>query len=230
MSPAWRRLVLFDIDGTLLSADRSGYEALERSVIEVLEAPRGLEGIRLDGNTDLNALRQISARDGTPFPSPDRLARFKARYAEILAAGIQGRGHLKPGVADLLQRLSAHPDVCLGLVTGNIREGAQIKLSRFGIAEHFRVGAFGCEDPARAELIRLAVRRAGALRGQPVPPEGVIMIGDTVNDITASQEAGVRVLAVATGAVPLARLVAAAPTWVLPDLADTAAVERLVLS
>ncbi len=230
MFHAWSRLVLFDIDGTLLSADRSGYEALERSVVEVLEAPRGLEGIRLDGNTDLNALRQISVRDGTPFPSPERLERFKARYVEILAAGIRGRGHLKPGVAALLNRLSANPEVCLGLVTGNFREGAQIKLARFGIEGHFRVGAFGCEDPAREQLIRLAVRRAEKLRGRPFPLAAVTMVGDTVNDVSASREVGVRVLAVATGSVPLARLAGEAPTWALSDLADTGAVERLLLS
>ncbi|NLI77166.1 MAG: HAD hydrolase-like protein [Candidatus Riflebacteria bacterium] len=230
MSAAWNRLLLFDIDGTLLSADRSGYQALERSVVEVLGAPRGLEGIRLDGNTDLNALRQVTTRDGLPFPAPEVIERFKNRYVEILAAGIQGRGHLKPGVEDLLNRLADNPAVCLGLVTGNFREGARIKLARFGLERHFRLGAYGCEDPARAALVRLAMDRAAAARGAPFPPGAVTVIGDTVHDVAASRECGVRALGVATGSCPVGGLLAAGATWALPDLSETDRVERLLLS
>jgi len=115
-------LVLFDIDGTLLSADRSGYFALERAAIEILESPDGLAGIRLDGNTDSNAIIQICTRDRKPLPNPTVIDRFKQRYVEILRREIIGKGHLKPGVGELLQRLSSRPDVRLGLVTGNIRE------------------------------------------------------------------------------------------------------------
>ena len=78
------RLILFDIDGTLLSADRSGYYAIERSMIDVLGAARGLEGIRLDGNTDLNAIRQVCDRDGTAFPDQESISKFKDHYTAIL--------------------------------------------------------------------------------------------------------------------------------------------------
>lgn len=242
MHPPCKKLVLFDIDGTLLSADRSGYEALLESVVEVLGARRGLEGIKLDGNTDLNVLRQISLRDGTPFPSPELLAQLKAHYAEILEAKIQTRGHLKPGVATLLERLSANANVCLGLVTGNIREAANIKLARFGIERYFKIGAYGCEHYDRSELIRMAVRRAFSVTGQQIgfnQPEAtinknIIMVGDTINDISAALRAGVRILAVATGSVSLADLAEKIPDqtfgWAISDLSDTAMVESLLLN
>ncbi|HQG30018.1 MAG TPA: adenylate/guanylate cyclase domain-containing protein, partial [Candidatus Ozemobacteraceae bacterium] len=112
------RLILFDIDGTLLSADRSGYYAIERSMIDVLGAARGLEGIRLDGNTDLNAIRQVCDRDGTAFPDQESISKFKDHYTAILRREIAGKGHLKPGVGPLLNALASSGRACLGLVTG----------------------------------------------------------------------------------------------------------------
>lgn len=230
MSRSPSRLVLFDIDGTLLSAGRSGYRALERAIVEVLGAVRGLEGIRLDGNTDLNALRQISERDGTPFPGPALLDRFKQHYVEVLSSEIVGKGHLHPGVEDLLGRLQANADFCVGLVTGNFQVGARIKLARFGIQGFFRIGAFGCEHHLRQELVRLAVSRGEASCGAVFPPDSVTMIGDTINDVAASRACGVRALAVATGSSPLSDLRGANPTWALENLSDVRQVESLLLS
>ena len=215
-------LILFDIDGTLLSAGRSGYHALERAAIEVLGAQRGLEGIRLDGNTDTNALFQISARDGTPFPSSRRIEQFKQRYVEILSREIVDKGHLKPGVTALLERLDAHPGVTLGLVTGNFREGADIKLRRFGIGGYFSFGAFGCDHHERSELVRMAMHRAADRRqGRSYPPNAVVMVGDTVNDVKASLPWGIRCLGVATGSAERAELAAAGATLAVEDLSDT---------
>lgn len=223
------RLILFDIDGTLLSADRSGYHAIERSMVEVLGAERGLEGIRLDGNTDLNAIRQVCDRDGKPFPDTESIAKFKDHYTTILRREIAGKGHLKPGVEALLDALTASGRACLGLVTGNIREGAHIKLERFGIGSYFPFGAFGCEHPTRAELVGLAMQRAAERVGRPFGPRAVTVIGDTIHDVTSCRPWGVRSLAVATGSASRAELEAAGATWALDDLSDVKAIVKLLL-
>lgn len=215
-------LILFDIDGTLLSAGRSGYFALEQAAIEVLGATRGLEGIRLDGNTDTNALHQISARDKTPFPSSERIERFKQRYVEILTREIIDKGHLKPGVPNLLERLANHPGVTLALVTGNFREGADIKLKRFGLEGYFPFGAFGCDHHERSELVRMAMHRAAERRqGRPYHANEVVMVGDTVNDVKASLPWGIRSLAVATGSVGREELATAGASLAVDDLSET---------
>lgn len=223
------RLILFDIDGTLLSADRSGYHAIERAMIEVLGAARGLEGIRLDGNTDLNAIRQVCVRDGKPFPDNESISRFKDHYTTILRREISSKGHLKPGVEQLLNALSTSGRACLGLVTGNIREGAHIKLERFGIGGYFTFGAFGCEHPMRAELVGLAMRRAAERVGRPFSPKFVTVVGDTIHDVTSCRPWGVRCLAVATGSASRSELEAAGATWALDDLSDLKTVLKLLL-
>ncbi len=228
--PRSPKLVLFDIDGTLLHAGGSGYRALERAVIEVLRSERGLSGIRLDGNTDLNAIRQVCERDSLPEPSEETISLFKKTYAAILTDSIRGKGHLKPGIPELLARLSRNGDAVLGLVTGNIREGAAIKLTRFGLEGYFRLGAFGCENAERSFLVGLAMRRACDETGIGFDPVDVALVGDTVNDVNAAIPWGIRCLAVATGSTGIDELRAAGATWALPDLADLSLVTSFLLS
>ncbi|MBF0547611.1 MAG: HAD family hydrolase [Candidatus Riflebacteria bacterium] len=214
-------IVLFDIDGTLLSADRSGYIALEMAIRDVLKSPLGLTGISLDGNTDTNALLQISARDGTPFPDEKLLKEFKCYYSEILKREILNKGHLKPGISEILSRLSLQKNLHLGLVTGNFKEGAFIKLSRFGIQNFFSFGAYGCENPERSQLIGLAIERAkGKGSIETVNPRSVVMIGDTVNDVKACHPWGIRSLGVATGSFSQARLSEAGADLAVKDLSE----------
>lgn len=212
------RLVLFDIDGTLLSAGRSGLKALEQAVVEVLGAPRGLEGISLSGNTDRNVLFEISRRDGVPVPEGDMLNRFVDRYAEVLRREIVNRGNLLPGVESLINRLSRLPHVSLALVTGNFEIGAEIKLERFGLKKFFTIGAFGGEHHDRGELVGMAIKRVEQQCGRSFPPEHITMVGDTPNDIAACRPWNIRSLAVATGAHPVEELKRAGATWVLPAL------------
>ncbi|MBF0499107.1 MAG: HAD family hydrolase [Candidatus Riflebacteria bacterium] len=215
------RLILFDIDGTLLSAGRSGYFALERAAIEILGAMRGLEGIILEGNTDSRVLYQISQRDGTSLPSKELLSRFKKLYVEILKKEIVGKGHLKPGIPDLLKMLAKKKNVQIGLVTGNFREGAEIKLQRFGIREYFSFGAFGCEHAERSELVRFAMERASRLKeGKAYLAKNVVMVGDTVHDVIACRPWGIRSLAVATGSTSRGELAEAGADLAIDDLAN----------
>ncbi len=212
------RLVLFDIDGTILSAGRSGLKALQQAVVDVLQAPRGLEGISLSGNTDRNVLLEISRRDGTPVPDDETLQRFVSYYADVLRREIVDQGHLMPGVERVVRRLSELAHVTLGLVTGNFEIGAEIKLNRFGLRSLFHVGAYGGEHHDRGELVGMAIRRAEARSGVSFRPEHITMIGDTPNDVAACRPWKIRSLAVATGAHPVEELRKAGATWVLPSL------------
>ncbi|HNV70858.1 MAG TPA: HAD hydrolase-like protein [Candidatus Ozemobacteraceae bacterium] len=223
------RLVLFDIDGTILSAGRSGLKALEQAVIEVLQAPRGLDGISLSGNTDRNVLLEISRRDGSPLPDEETIQRFVLRYAEVLRREIMGTGSLMPGIEAILRRLSELPHVLIGLVTGNFEVGAEIKLDRFGLRHFFQVGAFGGEHHDRGELVGMAIKRAEAKLAGSIRPEHITMIGDTPNDVKACKPWNIRSLAVATGSHPVNELESAGATWVLPSLeASDEVLERLL--
>ncbi|MBF0409777.1 MAG: HAD hydrolase-like protein [Candidatus Riflebacteria bacterium] len=219
-------LVLFDIDGTLLSAGGAGYFALERAIVEILGASSGLLGISLDGNTDRNALLQISARDSTPFPDNSLIEKFKSHYSEILLRELSGKGDLKPGVVELLDELIVQPDTVIALVTGNFREGAEIKLARFNIQHYFKFGAFGCEHHERSELIKLAVQRAEKFYPDlNFSRERIVMIGDTINDIKACTPSRIRSIATATGSYSLSQLADAGADLAVEDLSDT---ERII--
>ena len=224
-----KRLILFDIDGTLLSAGRSGHFALEQATREILQRPLGLKGINLAGNTDRNVLHEICHRDSIPIPDEETISRFIDRYAEILEASIADKGALMPGVTELLTDLKQRETVEIGLVTGNFEEGAWIKLRRFGLDQFFSFGGFGGEHPLRSELVRLARQRAEERRGHPYSPEEVIMIGDTVADVAACRPWNIRCLALETGGQDARMLSEAGAAWVMKDFADTAEVlERLL--
>ncbi len=236
-----KTLVLFDIDGTLISAGRSGYFALEKAIVEILGAPKGLEGIRLDGNTDSNAILQICKRDRVPHPfppgawggcfgdpSPDKLKRFKRKYTEILKSEISDKGHIKPGVSKLLKELESRPEVTLGLVTGNFREGAEIKLMRFGLWKYFRIGAYGCEHPERSELVRLAIKRAEEKSGIRFESQSITVVGDTIYDVRSCKPWGVNCLAVGTGSASTLELQNEGATWTVQDLSETEKILNLL--
>lgn len=216
-----QHLVLFDIDGTLISAARSGYIALEKAIVNVLRCPLGLKGIKLDGNTDTNALLQICSRDGIPFPGEVELAEFKQEYVKTLRREIAGRGHVKPGVNQLLADLAARDNVTLGLVTGNFREGAEVKLKRFDLWQYFKLGAFGCEHPKRSTLVGLAIERAKDHAKKPLLPKNVTVIGDTIHDVESCAPWGVKSLGVATGSTPLDELKTAGAHLSVESLSDT---------
>lgn len=214
-------LILFDIDGTLLSAGRSGYFALERAIREILDSPAGLSGVRLDGNTDLNAVHQVCRRDGKPFPSTEQMARFKNHYTMILEREIREKGFLMPGINDLIDALHRDPTVELGIVTGNIREGAAIKLKRFNLDPFFPWGAYGCEHPDRSHLVGLAMERAARRHGHHFPASSTVLVGDTIHDVAACKPWGIRCLAVATGSATAPELQEAGADFVQPDLSAT---------
>lgn len=233
-----RRLVLFDIDGTLIErGDPAHIEAIDRGVQAVVPAAAGVSvrQIDFDGKLDRQLVRGVLAAAGLdPAPPPATLAAiFRTGAAAYRAAwdGRRGDHDLLPGVRPLLARLAADPRFALGVLSGGMRPIVEVKLQRLGLAHHFPVGAFGDDEvETRPDLLPLAIRRAEAHYGTTFPPTGVVIVGDTPHDIDCAHAGGAAALAVATGRYSAEELRAAGADLVLPDLAATQRVVDALLT
>jgi phosphoglycolate phosphatase len=196
------KLVLFDIDGTLVLTGGAGMRALNRACEEVVGHADALEGIPLSGRTDWIILHDTLARLGLALDE-NLFTRIRESYLAHLSEEINqpGQGHhgVLPGVADLLQVLHPRDDVFLGLLTGNFRAGAQIKLEHFDLWRYFRCGAYGDDDADRNALVPVALERAKACGLPAFSPPDVLVVGDTPNDVACALASGATPVAVATG-------------------------------
>jgi phosphoglycolate phosphatase-like HAD superfamily hydrolase len=224
---------LFDIDGTLVSAGGAGRRAFERAVGDHCEPPGGrLAELRLDGMTDRLIVRETLRLLGRPFDDGfcDTLL---ARYVEHLRAEIHGPGYaVLPGVVETLESLRAR-GALVALCTGNVVEGARVKLARGGLDRYFdwdasAVCGFAADGEDREHVVRAALRRASARLGRAVAPQEALVIGDTPRDVTAAHAVGIPVLGVATGRYGEAELRQAGADHVVPSLADGAALRVLL--
>jgi phosphoglycolate phosphatase len=220
-----RKLVLFDIDGTLLSAAGSGRRAIHTALREVFGGV-GPADYWFDGRTDPEIVRDLMRLDGHDASLIEsRMPAVLARYVDRLAVELADPVHrptLCPGVATLLERLESRDDVVLGLLTGNIQPGAVAKLQAVGLdPARFTVGAFGSDHAVRGELPAIAVARAKDQLGMDVRGPSVVVIGDTPADVACGSGIGARAIAVATGRYSVAELAACNPAAVFADLTDT---------
>ncbi len=227
------KVVLFDIDGTLLWTDGAGRRAVHQALEEVFgtAAPDGHE---FDGKTDPQIVRELMGLGGISYDVIDaRLPDALRRYVELLRvelAAIDASEKTYPGIAPLLDALEARDDVLLGLLTGNVIEGAMAKLDAVGIArDRFKVGAFGSDHAHRTELPEIARARAELLLGREVPGTSVVVIGDTPADMGCGRGIGARAVGVATGRYSVDDLLACNPAAVFANLADTRAVMHAIL-
>ncbi|HVH09082.1 MAG TPA: HAD family hydrolase [Gemmatimonadales bacterium] len=232
------KLVLFDIDGTLLMTDGAGRRAIARALVDEVGTPGPIEHYRLDGKTDPQIVRELLALAGHPAAADDaRIAAVCNRYVdhlrEELAQPTQ-RTRLLPGIRELLDALApreAAGQALVGLLTGNLAAGAALKLHSAGLDPgRFRVGAYGSDSARRAELPAVAAERAAALTGRRFTGSDVIVVGDTPADVACGAPIGAHTVAVATGSYDTAALEAAGATHVFPTLGDTAAVLAAILS
>ena len=226
------QLVLFDIDGTLLWPNGAGALAMERALTEVYGTPGVLKQIYMAGMTDRSIIHQALAGDGLSVTEISagwkHFTDALARHMEITVGERQVR--LCPGVAALLDVLSARDDVMLGLVTGNLENTAPIKLRAVGIDPGlFRVGGYGSDDSDRNKLPAIAARRAEALTGQRFGAGSIVVIGDTPADIACGRAVGARTVAVATGFLGFEALEAEKPDVLLTDLSNLEAALRAIL-
>jgi phosphoglycolate phosphatase-like HAD superfamily hydrolase len=227
------RLVLFDIDGTLITARGAGRRALRRALEGVFGTAGVLEGYDMSGKTDPRIVQDVLEGAGLARPAVrERLDDFFEAYAQSLAEEIgDGREVVTmPGVAALVRRLDTEADVVLGLLTGNIEQGARIKLGPTGLLPYFALGAFGSDNPDRRGLPSLAARRAHALKGYPFRPDEVMVIGDTPHDIDCARAFGAIAVAVATGRFKRDQLRDERPDLLFDDFSDVDHATRALLS
>jgi phosphoglycolate phosphatase-like HAD superfamily hydrolase len=228
-----RKLVLFDIDGTILWTDGAGRRAVFGALVEHFGVVDPGDH-RFDGKTDPQIVRELLKKAGVSDAEIDaRLDGILERYYALLREELDGadhREHVFPGVHELLDELERRDDVVLGLLTGNIEAGARAKLTAVGIAPHrFVVGAFGSDHHDRPELPEIARRRAERVLGHPINGRDVVVIGDTPADVACGVGIGARAIGVATGRYSVDDLRACDAAAVFPDLTDTDAVVRAIL-
>lgn len=221
-----RRLVLFDIDGTILSTNGAAKRAFRRAMRETYGTAGPIDSYDFSGKTDPQIARDLLRAAGLGDPEIDaRTDTLWRRYLRQLKRIFRRPDHrttLLPGVATLLDAMDARTeDALMGLLTGNIRPGARLKLASVGLDGRFRTGAFGSDCERRDGLPSVAVRRARELTGREFDGDEIVIIGDTPHDVTCGAALGVRAVGVATGRHDAAALAAAGADVVLPDLADT---------
>lgn len=226
------KVVLFDIDGTILWTDGAGRRAMEGALTHVFGSP-GSARYRYDGKTDRQIAREQMRVDGWDDAAIDaELDRLCEHYLERLMRELDGgvqQAHRFDGVVELLDALDERPDRVLGLLTGNLERGARAKLRAVGIdADRFVVNAFGSDHEVRDELPAVAQRRARAHLGAEIAGGSLVIIGDTPADIACGRGIGARAIAVATGRYSVEELAAHAPHAVFRDLTDTDAVLRAI--
>ncbi len=220
------KLVLFDIDGTLLWTDGAGRSAIGTALLAEMGTTGPIENFRFDGKTDPQIIRELLRASGNPHAeSAAHVQAVCDRYVEMLEGELaSGKRvpHVFPGVWELLDLIERRDDAVLGLLTGNIAAGARLKLASVGMEfDRFRVGAFGSDAAERGELPAIAAARAAELVGEISTGEEIVIIGDTPADVTCGAEVGARAIAVATGSYRVDELDAAGAYAVFEDLLDT---------
>jgi phosphoglycolate phosphatase len=229
-----KRLVLFDIDGTLLTTDGAPRRAFHRAMLEVYRAVGPIATHAFDGKTDPQIARELLTHAGLPPAAVDRgFAALWSAYLRELSAEFARPGSrttVLPGVLQLLQQLEARAgDVVLGLLTGNIEEGARLKLASAGIRNTFGIGAYGSDCEQRDGLPTVAVARARAAVGVEFVGSEIVIIGDTPSDVTCGSALGARAIGVATGRFHQDELHDAGAAAVFADLSRTDDVLEAIL-
>jgi phosphoglycolate phosphatase len=230
-----RRVVLWDVDGTLMSAGPIGRDAFFAAASEALGRDVGDDGsVQMSGKTDPMIALEILAKAGLGEEDARRLlAGVLEGLARNLTEGmhrIGTEGRVHPGVAEVLHRLDAEPDVVQTVVSGNLAVNARTKVSAFGLERFLdlEVGAYGSDDPDRDRLVPIALQRVHERYGHAPAPGETWVVGDTARDLACARAAGARCLLVATGRIALGKLEPLGADGTLADLSDTAAVASLL--
>jgi phosphoglycolate phosphatase-like HAD superfamily hydrolase len=211
---------LFDIDGTLLSSGGAGKAAMEAALLEEFGLPQLRKQVQYSGRTDRSIMRDLLHSHAVE-DVPHHLERLIAGYLRRLPDCLHGHeGRVLPGIAELLEILVQREDVAVGLLTGNLRAGARVKLGHYGLFDFFGFGGFGDHHWERDDVAREALAAVRDHHGHDIMPENIWVIGDTPLDISCARAIGARVAAVATGWHSLEELAACKPDLLLADLAD----------
>lgn len=213
------RLVLFDIDGTLIRTDGAGERAFDRVCESIFGIKKGTAHLNFAGRTDTSIVRDFFAKYRIPAIQ-ENFNRFFAAYVFWLDQLLsQSKGRILPGVRELIDhflRQSAPP--LIGLLTGNIRLGAEIKLRHHGLWDLFEMGAFGDDHEDRNRLAAIARNRGSRLLKRKLKGEQILVVGDTPRDIECARAIEARALVAATGGYSLEELRRWQPNWAVPSL------------
>lgn len=224
-----KKLLLFDIDGTLLLTGRAGEHALRVALKERFGVDDDLSAISFAGSTDGAIVKQMFAAHGIP-QTAENAADLLDGYVHHLALELPRReGRVLPGIVELLEALHRREDCVLGLLTGNIERGAELKLSHYGVWDYFEFGAFADDHTDRNKLGPVAHSRAVEKHGAAFEPEDVFVLGDTPRDIDCARAAGFVAVAIATGSHGKDDLAAHRPDFLFEDLSDTRGVIEALL-
>jgi phosphoglycolate phosphatase len=222
------KIILFDIDGTLVLTGGAGQRAMSRAFEELFGVPEAFRATSMPGRTDSWILSDAATAHGVPL---EELHRFHDVYLVHLAREIDLPGPRKgvmPGIRPLLDALAPRPDVYLALLTGNYERSARMKLEHFDLWRYFQCGAFGDDAPDRNRLLPKALERIRASGGPSVDPADIVVVGDTPLDVRCAAAGGARSLAVATGPYEADALRQAGADVVFDDLSDTPAVIKAI--
>lgn len=225
------RLILWDVDGTLIHSAGIGAAVFDQALERVLGSPPPSR-LSLSGKTDPQIVREYLEAMGIDGEGEHLETVLAAVEAELgaAAATLAERGRPMAGVPQLLRALDADDGVHQTLLTGNTAANAAVKLKAFGLDEWLDLdtGAYGSDHADRRELVPIALDRVRRLRNMEVSPADTWVVGDTANDLACARAGGARCLLVATGRAPFDELAALHPDAVLPDLSDTAAVVKIL--
>ncbi len=215
------KLLLFDIDGTILLTNGAGTRAANRAFEKIFGHAGAMDGVDAAGKTDPLILKEMFANRLSRDYTADEAEKLFGEYVIFLEEEI-GKSpiDIMPGIPYLLEKLSSRDDLMLAIATGNIERGARIKLRRAGLDGHFKTGGFGSDSWNREELIRAAIERAKTLLGEGGDFERIYVIGDTPHDIIHGRATGAVTVAVATGRYSSAELNEHNPDYIFEHLAD----------
>ncbi len=225
-----RRLLLFDIDGTLLVSGGAGEAALKDAMRERFGIDEDLSGVTLAGSTDALIARILLEKNDLPTTTENSAALLET-YLHFLPHRMpKHAGRLLPGILVLLNELKKRTEFVLALLTGNLRRGAEIKLTHYGVWDYFEFGAFADDHHDRNELGHFARSRALDHHGIEFPAENIYVIGDTPRDIECGKAIGAKTVAIATGSYSTAALQKHRPDFLFTDLSETDSVISALLA
>lgn len=216
------KILLFDIDGTLLHTGGAGRIAIERVFLEEFGIQQAWGKTQPDGKTDPLIFEEIATRTLKRSLTLDEYERLNHRYIAYFRSEIQRseRYRVMEGARELLAALQHRPEYLMGIQTGNVEEAAWLKLEKGGLNTYFSFGGFGSDALDRRDLVAKAVERALQISKQPVPPYQIFVIGDAPQDILAGKALGLRTIGICTGRAKKEDLLSYKPDFCLPDLVD----------
>ncbi len=216
------KLLLFDVDGTLILSGGAGLRSVDDAFEKLFGVSDAMADCHPDGKTDPAIFQEVARTHlGRALTAAESEAVADAYLVALAREVPRSPGYeVMPGVGTLLDNLAANARLVLGLATGNLEQGAGIKLARAGLDRFFAFGGYGSDHEDRVRLIEVAIARGCALAGKKFSPEDIVVIGDTTRDIAAARGAGVRCVAVATGSTTPEELAREEPYALLEDLSD----------